>query len=219
MISRRILIVEDDHIQNDVLANFLRKDGDDVVSAYSLKEAEEVFEPSISLVVLDVMLPDGNGIDFLRSIRRISNVPVIMLTALDDDYTKIQTFDLKADEYVDKPVSPQVMSKRIHAFLDRIYGTRQETRLFGFRFDFQKYIVTGEAGQDIKMTKKEMDIIRFLMDNHGQIVSRDSLITNLWGCDYESEERAIDTHIKNIRKKIHPELILTVKGVGYRLNM
>ncbi len=219
MKSRRILIVEDDHIQNDVLANFLRKDGDDVVSAYCLKEAEEFFEPSIDLVVLDVMLPDGNGIDFLRSIRRISNVPVIMLTALDDDYTKIQTFDLKADEYVDKPVSPQVMSKRIHAFLDRIYGTRQETRLFGFRFDFQKYMVTDEVGQEIKMTRKEMDIIRFLMDNHGQIVSRDSLITNLWGCDYESEERAIDTHIKNIRKKLHPELVLTVKGVGYRLNM
>ncbi|MBO4494727.1 MAG: response regulator transcription factor [Clostridiales bacterium] len=219
MNPRRILIVEDDQIQNDVLANFLRKDGDEVVSAYSLKEAEVLFAPDIALVVLDVMLPDGNGIDFLRSIRRISNVPVIMLTALDDDYTKIQTFDLKADEYVDKPVSPQVMTRRIHAFLDRIYGTRQETCLFGFRFDFQKYMVTDEAGLEIKMTRKEMDIIRFLMDNHGQIVSRDSLITNLWGCDYESEERAIDTHIKNIRKKLHPELILTVKGVGYRLNM
>lgn len=219
MNPRRILIVEDDQIQNDVLANFLRKDGDEVVSAYSLSEAEEKFDPAVALVVLDVMLPDGNGIDFLSRIRRISNVPVIMLTALDDDYTKIQTFDLKADEYVDKPVSPQVMTRRIHAFLDRIYGTRQETRLFGFRFDFQKYMVTDEAGLEIKMTRKEMDIIRFLMDNHGQIVSRDSLITNLWGCDYESEERAIDTHIKNIRKKLHPELILTVKGVGYRLNM
>lgn len=219
MEPRRILIVEDDQIQNDVLANFLRKDGDEVVSAYSISEGEEKFDPAIALVVLDVMLPDGNGIDFLRSIRRISNVPVIMLTALDDDYTKIQTFDLKADEYVDKPVSPQVMTRRIHALLDRIYGAREELRLFGFRFDFQKYTVTDEHGQEIKMTRKEMDIIRFLMDNHGQIASRDALITNLWGCDYESEERAIDTHIKNIRKKLHPELILTVKGVGYRLNM
>ena len=104
----KILIIEDDHIQNDVLSNFLKKEGYAVVSAYSLSEAEEIFDPSVKLIILDVMLLDGNGLDYLRSLRNISTVPVIVLTALDDDFTKLKTFGLKADEYVDKPVSPLV---------------------------------------------------------------------------------------------------------------
>lgn len=215
----KILIVEDDKIQNDVLAAFLRKDGDDVVSAYTLSEAEEVFDPSFKLVVLDVMLPDGSGIDFLRSIRRISTVPVIMLTALDDDFTKIQTFDLHADEYVDKPVSPQVMTRRIHALTDRIYGQGSSCTVKGYTFDFPRYLVIDQKGNEIHFTNKEMGILRYLLENRGKAVSRDSLITNLWGCEYESEERAIDTHIKNIRKKLDPDIILTIKGIGYRLNL
>ncbi len=215
----KILIVEDDKIQNDVLAAFLRKDGDDVVSAYTLSEAEEVFDPSFKLVVLDVMLPDGSGIDFLRSIRRISTVPVIMLTALDDDFTKIQTFDLHADEYVDKPVSPQVMTRRIHALTDRIYGQGTQCTVKGYTFDFPRFLVIDQKGNEIRFTNKEMGILRYLLENRGKAVSRDFLITNLWGCEYESEERAIDTHIKNIRKKLDPDIILTIKGIGYRLNL
>ena len=199
----KILIVEDDKIQNDVLAAFLRKDGDDVVSAYTLSEAEEVFDPSFKLVVLDVMLPDGSGIDFLRSIRRIST----------------QTFDLHADEYVDKPVSPQVMTRRIHALTDRIYGQGSSCTVKGYTFDFPRYLVIDQKGNEIHFTNKEMGILRYLLENRGKAVSRDSLITNLWGCEYESEERAIDTHIKNIRKKLDPDIILTIKGIGYRLNL
>lgn len=215
----KILIVEDDKIQNDVLAAFLRKDGDNVVSAYTLEEAEAAFDPSFKLVVLDVMLPDGSGIDFLRSLRRISTVPVIMLTALDDDFTKIQTFDLQADEYVDKPVSPQVMTRRIHALMDRIYGRGSLCTVKGYTFDFPRYLVIDQNRKEIHFTNKEMGILRYLLENRGKAVSRDSLITNLWGCEYESEERAIDTHIKNIRKKLDPDIILTVKGFGYRLNL
>ena len=214
----KILIIEDDHIQNDVLSNFLKKEGYAVVSAYSLSEAEELFDPSVKLIILDVMLPDGNGLDYLRSLRNISTVPVIVLTALDDDYTKLKTFGLKADEYVDKPVSPLVMTKRVNAFVERFYGANDRAAIRGFTFDFSRYTVTLPDGSEIKLTRKETDIIRFLYDAKGNTVTRDAIITNLWGCDYESEDRAIDTHIKNLRKKLDPDLILTVKGIGYRLN-
>lgn len=110
-----ILIVEDDHTQNTVLANFLRKESYQVHSAFTLAEARKLLNSDISLMVLDVMLPDGNGLEFLREVRKYSNVPIIMLTALDDEFTQNSSFDLKADEYVDKPVSPIVMTKRINA--------------------------------------------------------------------------------------------------------
>lgn len=215
----KILIIEDDRIQNDVLSNFLRKEGYIVISAYSLAEAEQLFDSSVQLIVLDVMLPDGNGLDFLKNLRCISSVPVIVLTALDDDYTKLQTFGLKADEYVDKPVSPLVMTKRINAFLERVYGARNVFRISDYIFDFNKYTVRDSGGQEIKMTHKEMSIIKFLYDNHGNAVTRESVITNVWGCDYDSDERAIDTHIKNIRKKLNSDFIITVKGIGYRINL
>ena len=215
----KILIVEDDRTQNEVLSNFLREEGYTVISAYNLSEAEQEFNPSIDLMILDVMLPDGNGLDFLQSIRLISNVPVIVLTALDDDYTKLNTFDLKADEYVDKPVSPLVMTKRVNAFVERVYGARSIIEIGRFVFDFNKYTVTDQNGAEISLTSKEIGIIRFLYDNRGNAVTREAVITNLWGYDYEYDDRAIDTHIKNIRKKLDPSLIVTVKGVGYRLNM
>ncbi len=215
----KILIVEDDRTQNDVLSNFLRKEGYETISAYCLAEAKQLFDPSVQFVILDIMLPDGSGLDFLQDIRLISNVPVIVLTALDDDYTKLNTFDLKADEYVDKPVSPLVMTKRINAFAERIYGAKSIFKIGRFTFNFSKHTVTDDGGTEISLTHKEMAIIRFLFDNKGNAVTRDAIITNLWGCDYESADRAVDTHIKNIRKKLDPSLVVTVKGVGYRLNM
>lgn len=215
----KILIVEDDRTQNEVLSNFLRKEGYTVISAYDLRGAEQLFDPTIDLVILDMMLPDGSGLDFLQSIRLISNVPVIVLTALDDNYTKLNTFELKADEYVDKPVSPLVMTKRVNAFVERFYGAKSICRIGGFVFDFNKHTVTGQNGECISLTNKEMGIIRFLYDNNGNAVTREAVITNLWGCDYDFDDRAIDTHIKNIRKKLDSSLIVTVKGVGYRLNM
>lgn len=215
----KILIVEDDRTQNEVLSNFLKKEGYTIISAYNLREAEQLFDPGIDLVILDVMLPDGNGLDFLHDIRLISNVPVIVLTALEDDYTILNTFDLKADEYVEKPVSPLVMTKRVNAFVERIYGEKSMIRIGRFVFDFNKYTVSDQNDTTINLTNKEMGIIRFLYDNKGKAVTREAIITNLWGCDYESDDRAIDTHIKNIRKKLDPSLIVTVKGVGYRLNM
>ncbi len=215
----KILIVEDNQTQNDVLANFLRHEYYDVVSAYTLNEARELFSPDTNLIVLDIMLPDGSGLDFLKEIRKYSDVPVIVLTALDDEYTQVSTFDLKADEYVDKPVSPIVMTKRITALLERIYGNYDSVNIMGFKFDFKKFISYSSDEKDLKLTTKETQIIKCLYDANGNVVTRDNILNAVWGYEYIGEDRLIDTHIKNIRKKTSPEIILTVKGVGYRLNI
>lgn len=213
----RILLVEDDKTQNDVLANFLRYEKYEVFSAYSIHEAREFIKQDMQLVILDVMLPDGNGLAFLQELRKTMSVPVIILTALDDEYTQLQSFDLKADEYVDKPVSPVIMTKRVKALMERIYGNNDVVKINRFQFDFERFLVVSEDGEEIKMTTKEILIIKLLYDNCGRVVTRDMILDSVWGHEYVGEDRLIDTHIKNIRKKLGNELIVTVKGVGYRL--
>jgi DNA-binding response OmpR family regulator len=213
----QILIVEDDKTQNDVLANFLKYENYKVYSAYSILEAREYMKQDIHLVILDVMLPDGNGLAFLKEIRKTTSVPVIVLTALDDEYTQMQSFDLKADEYVDKPVSPVVMTKRVKALVERIYGNSSIVKINGFLFDFERFVITAENGEEVKLTTKEIQIVKLLYDYHGKVVTRDMILDFVWGNEYVGEDRLIDTHIKNIRKKLGNKIIVTVKGVGYRL--
>lgn len=214
-----ILLVEDDHIQNDVLANFLRKDGYQVISAYTLSDAiHQLAENEFQLLILDLMLPDGNGLDFLAEIRQHLKIPVIVLTALDDEYTQIRSFDLKADEYVDKPVSPVVMTKRVNALMARIYGEHTDVFLHGFHLDFERFTVSDADGNQISMTTREMQILQLLYENHGRVVTRNQIMDAVWGAEYLGEDRLIDTHVKNIRRKLEPDMITTVKGIGYRMN-
>lgn len=214
----RILLVEDERTQNDVLANFLRYENYEVFSAYTIQEAREIIKNDIHLVILDVMLPDGNGLAFLQEIRENMSMPVIILTALDDEYTQIQSFNLKADEYVDKPVSPIVMTKRVKALIERIYGSDSTVKINGFLFDFERFVIVSENGEEVKLTTKEILIIKLLYENRGRVVTRDMILDSVWGNEYVGEDRLIDTHIKNIRKKLGNELIITIKGVGYRLH-
>lgn len=216
---KNILIVEDERTQNDVLANFLRHEGYQVFSAYTITDARKMRFESLHLVILDLMLPDGNGLDFLRKLRQGSSVPVIVLTALDDEFTQLQTFELKADEYIDKPVSPLVMTKRVNALMTRFYGGKENTpvKIGAYCFDFDSFQVSREDGTEVSLTTTEMKIVRLLYNRRGTVVSRDSIMDFVWGAEYVGADRLIDTHIKNIRKKIGADIIVTVKGVGYRM--
>ncbi len=219
MTMRKILIVEDDRTQNDVLANFLRHESYEVLSAYSIGEARKLIAETLHLIILDVMLPDGSGLDFLKELRQTSKVPVIILTALDDEFTQIQTFDLKADEYIDKPVSPLVMTKRVNALMARFYGEEEaaSVEICGFSFDFSSFHVNKIGGPEIRLTATEMKIIQILYRHRGSVVSRDKIMDEVWGFEYVGEDRLIDTHIKNIRRKLSADIIDTVKGIGYRI--
>lgn len=164
--NKKILIVEDDHTQNEVLANFLRKENYEVFSAYNISEAKAAINDTFHLVVLDLMLPDGSGLGFLKELRKSSNIPVIVLTALNDEFTQIQSFDLKADEYVDKPVSPVVMVKRISALIERVYGNDEIITIHGYQFDFnndqRKYLTEckEQLEKSIQLTKELLDFSR-----------------------------------------------------------
>lgn len=214
----KILIIEDDKYTNEVLSNFLKHSSYDVVSVYNGKDAKETFDHTIHLVVLDIMLPDINGIELLKHFRQLSDIPIIMLTAMADEYSQIISFTHKADEYVSKPFSPAVMTKRIDALINRIYNNpNKPVNIMGYCFDFNRYTVHKD-NKDINLTTKEMDIIKALYDSNGMTLSRQVLLDKLWGYESFNIDRTIDTHIKNIRKKISKDFIVTVKNVGYRLN-
>lgn len=214
-----ILIVEDDLTQNNVLAGFLQREGFSTHQAFTLAEAWELFNSEIKLIVLDLNLPDGTGLDFLQKLRTQSNVPVIVLTALDDELTQLNVFDLLADEYVDKPVSPLIMTKRVQALMNRVYPENSTMILQGFSFDFNKYTVTAGNEEVIPLTSTEFNIIKLLHDNKNLTLTREAIIEAIWGWEYRDEIRILDPHIKNIRKKLCPDIIITVKGIGYRLGI
>jgi len=214
-----VLIVEDDQVQNDVLANFLQHDGIETKSAYSLAEAQNIFDDRVKLVVLDLGLPDGSGLDFLKMIREKSRIPVIVLTAQNDEFTQLNAFGLEADEFIDKPFSPLVMTKRIKAWLKRIYPENSIVKLKDFWVDFFNYRVTNILGEEIILTSTEFKILRILFHNKDRVVTREALIESVWGSEYRYDIRILDSHIKNLRKKLVSEIIITVKGVGYRISM
>jgi len=211
------LVVEDDINTNQVITEFLKDAGFNVLSVFDGEEAITVFyENKIDITVLDIMLPKQDGIAVLKYIRSLSHIPVIMLTALGDEYTQIKSFDLHADEYVTKPFSPVVLVKRVKALLKRSNPINNTVLSVGdVIIDFSAYTVT-KNNVRLDFTTKEIEIIKFFAENKDKVVSRQQILDAVWGFDNVSSDRTIDTHIKNIRKKLGTGCLLTVKNVGYK---
>ncbi|MBD5156559.1 MAG: response regulator transcription factor [Butyrivibrio sp.] len=216
----RILVVEDEPNTNQVICEFLKNADYDVIAAYDGEEAvTRFYETQCDLVILDIMLPKKNGMEVLKEIRAFVNIPVIMLTALGDEYTQIKSFDLQADEYVTKPFSPVVLVKRVSALLHRSRPIDKTTVCFDdISADFSAYTVT-RNGKDIPMTTKEMDILKVLIEHQGNVLSRTQILDAAWGFDSDISDRIVDTHIKNLRKKLNTDAIRTVKGIGYKFEV
>lgn len=212
-----VLVVEDDINTNQVITEFLKDAGFNVLSVFDGEEAITVFyENKIDITVLDIMLPKQDGIAVLKYIRSLSHIPVIMLTALGDEYTQIKSFDLHADEYVTKPFSPVVLVKRVKALLKRSNPINNTVLSVGdVIIDFSAYTVT-KNNVRLDFTTKEIEIIKFFAENKDKVVSRQQILDAVWGFDNVSSDRTIDTHIKNIRKKLGTGCLLTVKNVGYK---
>lgn len=216
----RILVVEDEPNTNQVICEFLKNADYDVIAAYDGEEAvTRFYETQCDLVILDIMLPKKNGMEVLKEIRAFANIPVIILTALGDEYTQIKSFDLQADEYVTKPFSPVVLVKRVSALLRRSRPIDKTTVCFdGISADFSAYTVT-RNGKDIPMTTREMDILKVLIEHQGNVLSRTQILDAAWGFDSDISDRIVDTHIKNLRKKLNTDAIKTVKGIGYKFEV
>ena len=213
-----LLIVEDDKKTNEAICEYLKPAGHDVISAYDGEDALRLFaEQEIDLVVLDIMLPKITGLAVLHEIRKTSTIPILMLTAIDDEYTQVASFDEQADDYITKPFSMVLLGKRITALLRRSgRGEIIDTMTIeDVTVDFSGYTAHDESGK-IDITPKEISLLRLLVEHKGLVLTRAQILDELWGDDYPIIDRTIDTYIKNLRKKLHLSCIVTVKGVGYK---
>ena len=200
-----LLIVEDDRKTNEAICEYLKSAGHLLISAYDGAAALQSFdEYNIDLIVLDIMLPKISGLSVLHEIRQKSSVPVLMLTAIEDDY-------------ITKPFSMVLLGRRITALLRRSgKGILPNTIAFGdVIVDFSGYSAKDSNGK-IDITPKEIDLLKLLVEHKGLVLTRTQILDDLWGDSYPIIDRTIDTYIKNLRKKLRLECIVTVKGIGYK---
>ncbi len=224
---KRILIADDNKQITTILSGYAKKEGLEPVIALDGKEALDKFleyESEIVMVLLDVMMPELDGFEVCRRLRGESMVPIIMITARGEDYDKIMGLDIGADDYVIKPFSaPEVMA-RVRAVLRRIgdssSASGQSLTYANLFINLDKYAVQID-GQDVQLTKKEIELLWTLAKNSTKVFSRDNLLDSIWGYDYFGDSRTVDSHIKRLRAKLdkyeHPQWeIKTIWGVGYR---
>jgi len=217
--SLTIMVAEDDPNISEVVSEYLKARGFTVMSVPDGKTAAELIEndPTIDLYILDIMLPGPSGLELLGLIREYrGDAPVIMLTALSDEHTQLNSFNKKADDYVTKPFSPKVLVKRVEALLYRCGKLRRALELGSVKIDLDNYEAY-EGGNKVELTLKEFELLKALITSRNRVLSRQQLMDIVWGNDYFGDERTVDAHIKNLRKKFSREIIRTVKGVGYKI--
>lgn len=216
----RILVVEDEVAISDGICAFLANSGYNYVQAFDGEQALLKFKQNeIDFVLLDIMLPKKSGLEVLQLIRKQSEVPVLMLTALSDDETKIVAFNTLADGFINKPFSLAVLAARIEAIYRRRNPVNEGWKYKNLEVDFVNYVATVD-GQKIKINPKELEVLKVLVNNQNQILTRSQIIEKAWSYDEEIPlERVVDVYIKSLRKKLGLNCIVTVKNVGYRLGL
>ena len=213
-----LLVIEDDINTNEAICEYMKSAGHTILSALDGEEGLLLAkEPSIDLVVLDIMLPKIDGMTVLRELRKCSTVPILMLTAIEDEHTQATSFDAEADDYITKPFSMVLLGKRITALLRRSGKNPEILRVqFGdITVDFGGYAAWNQAGR-IDLTPKEIELLKLLLEHKGLVLTRSQILDELWGYDAPIIDRTVDTYIKNLRKKLNLNRIITVKGVGYK---
>ena len=223
--SQKILIIEDEPDIRKTLEYNISREGYEVISASSLSEARQNLESSsFSLLLLDLMLPDGSGLDLFREIKQDkskSSMPVIILTAKDDEVDKVVGFELGADDYVTKPFSVRELILRVKAVLKRGVSKSDNVevqRQFGeLKIDVDSHEVFVNDEQ-ISLTALEFKLLRQLVDRRGRVQSRDQLLSDVWGYSSDVTTRTVDTHIKRLREKLGDmgKYVQTIRGVGYK---
>ncbi len=216
------MVVEDDDMINQVITEFLKEKGYEVTSVFDGQKALEIFESTtFDLILLDIMLPSLSGIDVLKAIRKSSNTPVMMLTAVDDEYTQLVSFNHLISDYVVKPFSPLILLKRVENILRtsnlQLEKESQEDNPSDIMLTFDDSAVIYH-GDKVSLTKKEYDILELLMRYRSRLVTREQLMNTIWGYS-ELDSRVLDNHIKNIRKKCPDIPLQTVTGMGYKLEV
>ncbi len=228
---KKILIVDDEKPISDIIKFNMTREGYEVVTAFDGREALEMFEAEIpDIVILDLMLPEIDGLEVARNIRKTSNVPIIMLSAKDSEFDKVIGLEIGADDYVTKPFSNRELQARVKALLRRSELT--ETQVIETGVGGQTELVIGDLtilpdafmakkhGKELELTHREFELLHHLANHLGQVMTREHLLETVWGYDYFGDVRTVDVTVRRLREKIEdtpsrPEYILTRRGVGY----
>lgn len=217
--KKKVLVVDDENKMRKLLCDYLQASNYDVIEAKDGEEALSKFynNKDIAIILLDVMMPKIDGWETLETIRKDSKVPVIMLTAKGEEEDELHGFKSGADDYIQKPFSPQILMARIKSILNRNDAANQEIESDGIRInkvEHQVYI----DGEPIELSFKEFELLDYLIENKGVALTREKILNNVWNFDYYGDARTIDTHIKKLRSKLGSkgDYIKTIWGMGYK---
>ena len=219
---QKILVVEDDFDIQELLQNFLQEAGYNVIVANDGVEALSIYaSDQIDLILLDVMLPKIDGFSVCELIRKQSQIPIIMLTALSGEEEQIKGLDLQVDDYITKPFSMPVLVRKIAAVLRRSNQLQEDKHCtISYRnliLDLDSYSAKVKDNT-YELTQREFEVLRELLTNQGRVMTRQNLLDKLWRYDFYGDERVVDTQIKNLRKKLGIDFIQTIRGVGYKID-
>lgn len=226
---KKILICDDNEAVHETIGTYLKNDGMIYISAFDGEEALEKFKKeNVDLVILDLMMPKIFGTEVCKKIRKISEVPIIMLTAKGEEIDKIIGLEIGADDYIVKPFSPREVVARIKTIFRRVNSKSDllpNRKIFSYEnlnIDLDKY-ETFINGEKIDITPKECEILYLIATNEGRVLSREEILDKVWGYDYFGDTRVVDTQIKRLRKKLPEEdekwVIKTVYGIGYKFEV
>ena len=219
----KLLIVDDEEKIRELILKYAKFEGHTAEIAQDGMQAVELARvQTFDLIVMDVMMPELDGFSAVKEIRKTSQVPVLMLSARGEEYDRIHGFELGIDDYVVKPFSPKELMMRVEAILKRVQiqpaQTRRETwSKEGLSADITARVVYVD-GQAVGMSPKEYDLFFYMLKNRNMALTREKLITDVWGYDFFGEDRTLDTHIKLLRKSLGPyaKFVVTLRGLGYR---
>lgn len=219
----KLLVVDDEFRIRQIIRKYAEFEGHTVEEAVDGMQAIDICKKhNFDLIIMDVMMPELDGFSACREIRKFAQTPIIMLSARGEEYDKIHGFELGSDDYVVKPFSPRELMMRVSAILKRSNQSPDQSQTFVYEnlvVDFSARIVTIN-GERIEMTPKEYELFFYMVRNKGLALTREKLISEVWGYDFFGDERTLDTHIKLLRKSLgeYSKCIVTLRGVGYRFD-
>ena len=220
--KEHILIIEDEKAIQSVLYELLVDAGYEVSLAGDGLEGLMLFRAkSFSLILLDIMMPKIDGYAVCELIRKESEIPIIMLTAMDEETAQIKAFELRVDDYITKPFSLKLVLMRIEAVLRRIRGKKEDQNILsanGIELNTESRAVY-RNGSPVSLTQLEFELLQTFLNHKNQVLTRDNLISQVWGYDFEGDEKTVNIHIMNLRRKLGVDCICTIRGVGYRFEI
>lgn len=218
--SNKVLLIEDELSIQSIMKAFLLDTGYQVVSAVDGEQGIQAFRSEQpDLILLDLMLPKMDGFEVCQIIRKEADTPIIIITALDDMASQMKGFDSLADDYITKPFSMPLVLKRMEAVLRRYQKQNENDNILRYKnisLDVESYEVLVDQ-ERVSLTAREFEILKLFFENQGKVFTRDALLNRIWEYDFFGDEKIVNTHIKNIRKKLGVDCIETIRGVGYRL--